>query len=39
VSGELDDDDDDDDDLFKFYMLKKFWNHSYGWVMNPCNGF
>jgi hypothetical protein len=40
VSGELDDDD-DDDDLFKFYMLKKFWNHSYGWVliMNPCNGF
>jgi hypothetical protein len=33
VSGELLDDDDD----FKFYMLKKFWNHSYGWVllMNP----
>jgi hypothetical protein len=36
VSGELDDDDDDDDDL-SIYMFKKFWNHSYGWVlMNPC---
>ncbi len=37
VSGELDDDDDDDDDDLSIYMFKKFWNHSYGWVlMNPC---